>query len=97
MAGAYHFTVVATDSLGASASQSYTLSIGDGVLRQFLVTVQGPGAVQAGNGFLVIAQAADQFGMPITSYTGPVDNDLDALAAALQARLGRPVELLNAS
>jgi hypothetical protein len=29
----------------------------------------------------------------LTSYSGPVDDDLDALAAALQARLGRPVEL----
>ena len=29
----------------------------------------------------------------LTSYTGPVDGDLEALAATLQVRLGRPVEL----
>jgi hypothetical protein len=29
----------------------------------------------------------------LTSYAGPVDDDLEALAAALEARLGRPVEL----
>jgi hypothetical protein len=29
----------------------------------------------------------------LTTYAGPVDHDLDALAAALAARLGRPVEL----
>ena len=29
----------------------------------------------------------------LASYAGPVDDDLDALAAALEARLGRPVEL----
>jgi hypothetical protein len=32
----------------------------------------------------------------LASYAGPVDGDLDALAATLEARLGRPVELLNA-
>ena len=29
----------------------------------------------------------------LASYAGPVGGDLEALAAALQARLGRPVEL----
>ena len=29
----------------------------------------------------------------LASYAGPVDGDLDALAATLGARLGRPVEL----
>ena len=29
----------------------------------------------------------------LASYAGPVDDDLDGLAAALGARLGRPVEL----
>jgi hypothetical protein len=29
----------------------------------------------------------------LTSYAGPVDGDLELLAAALEARLGRPVEL----
>jgi hypothetical protein len=29
----------------------------------------------------------------LATYRGPVDGDLDALAAALAARLGRPVEL----
>jgi hypothetical protein len=29
----------------------------------------------------------------LASYAGPVGDDLDALAALLEARLGRPVEL----
>ena len=29
----------------------------------------------------------------LASYAGPVGEDLEALAAALEARLGRPVEL----
>jgi len=29
----------------------------------------------------------------LTSYTGPIGNDLDALAAALETRLGQPVAL----
>jgi len=29
----------------------------------------------------------------LTSYAGPIGDDLDSLAAALEARLGRPVEL----
>ncbi|HYD04453.1 MAG TPA: hypothetical protein VEC60_01960 [Reyranella sp.] len=29
----------------------------------------------------------------LASYAGPVGGDLEALAAALEARLGRPVEL----
>ena len=29
----------------------------------------------------------------LASYAGPVGDDLEALAAALEARLGRPVEL----
>jgi len=29
----------------------------------------------------------------LTSYTGPVGGDVDGLAAVLEARLGRPVEL----
>jgi hypothetical protein len=29
----------------------------------------------------------------LASYAGPIDDDLDSLAAILEARVGRPVEL----
>lgn len=70
--GSYVFTVTATDKVGASASQQFTLTItGGATATKFLVTAQGSGTFQAGSGFLVVVQAADPNGNPVTSYGGP--------------------------
>jgi len=71
-AGSYGFTVTATDTIGANDSKSYTVTIDPGETTfKYLVTPVGSSTVQAGRGFLVTVQAADQFGNPVTSYSGP--------------------------
>jgi alpha-amylase len=70
-AGTYTFTVSATDSVGANASQSFTVTISGTAFSQYLVTIVGSSTVQAGHGFLVAVQAADSSGNPVTSYSGP--------------------------
>ena len=69
--GNYTFTVSATDSVGASASQSYTVGISGSAFSQYLVTIMGSSTVQAGHGFLVAVQAADSSGNPVNNYSGP--------------------------
>jgi hypothetical protein len=68
-AGSYAFTVTATDAVGASASQSYTLLIT--ATSKYQVTIVGAGTVQAGTPILVVVQAVDASGNPVTSYSGP--------------------------
>jgi beta-glucanase (GH16 family) len=48
-----------------------TLTINAGAFSQFLVTVPNSSAIQAGSNFLLSVQAADQYGNPITQYSGP--------------------------
>jgi uncharacterized repeat protein (TIGR03803 family) len=71
-AGSFAFTVTATDAAGASATKNVTLTVTAGPATQFFVTTPAGTTVQAGSGFLVVVQAADQYGNPVTSgYTGP--------------------------
>jgi uncharacterized repeat protein (TIGR03803 family) len=74
MAGTYTFTVTATDSVGASASHTYSMTVNPAVppfFSQYLLTPVGSSSVQAGSGVLIALQAADQYGDPITNYSGP--------------------------
>jgi uncharacterized repeat protein (TIGR03803 family) len=71
-AGSYPITVTAADMVGGSASQSYTFTINPGAAAiKYLVTIQGGTTFQAGTGFLVSVQAADEFGNPTSNYGGP--------------------------
>jgi Putative Ig domain/Bacterial Ig-like domain (group 3) len=70
-AGTYNFTITATDSIGASASQSYSITVTTGNFAGYTVAVQGSSTVTAGTPFIVTVQAADAFGNPITNYSGP--------------------------
>src|SRR5262249_34900870 len=63
--------VTATDSVSASTSQNFTLTINPGSVAKYVVTIPGSATFQAGNGFLVSVQAADQFGNFVTLYSGP--------------------------
>ena len=69
-AGGFTFTVTAT-SAQSSTSQTYALTVNPGAFAQYLVTRAGSAPVQAGSGFLVTVQAADQYGNPVSSYSGP--------------------------
>jgi uncharacterized repeat protein (TIGR03803 family) len=69
-AGSFSFTVTATDAAGVSASQAYTLTINPGSLFKYLVTIRSS-TFRAGDELLVSVQAADSFGNPVTSYSGP--------------------------
>jgi uncharacterized repeat protein (TIGR03803 family) len=69
--GTFSFAVTATDSTGATATQSYSITISPAPFSQYLVTAQGSSTVEAGNSFLVTVQATDQYGNPVSSYTGP--------------------------
>jgi glycosidase len=69
--GSYDFSITATDSSGASASQSYSLTVDATTFSQYLVSLVGSSTIEAGNNFLVAVQAADASGSPVTSYSGP--------------------------
>jgi hypothetical protein len=58
--------------LGPAPPYTGTVTISSGVATQYLVTVAGSGSIPAGRGFLVSVQAADAFGNPVTSYSGPM-------------------------
>jgi len=45
--------------------------VGAGTFSQYLVRVQGGNTVGAGSSFIATVQAADQYGHPVTNYTGP--------------------------
>ena len=69
--GTYAFTVTAIDANGVSASQIYVISVSPGAFTKYLVTVLGSTTVQAGGAFQVTVQAADAYGNPVASYSGP--------------------------
>jgi uncharacterized repeat protein (TIGR03803 family) len=75
IAGSYSFTVTVSDTAGATTSQSFTIVINPaqspGGFDKYLVNPVGSSTVQAGKGFLVAVQAADQLGNPV-NYSGPV-------------------------
>ena len=76
-AGAYPITITAADTVGASASQNFTVVIAPGPFSEYTVTVVGPtwpsgtSTVAAGSPFLVAVQAADAYGNAISNYSGP--------------------------
>ena len=70
--GNYTFTISAVDMAGAHASKAYTLTVNAGPATEYLVSVPGSSTIQAGSSFLVVVQAADQYGNPVTAgYSGP--------------------------
>jgi hypothetical protein len=71
LAGYYSFIVTATDTVGASASQSYMVSVGPGPFGAYQVSASGSKTIQAGSAFQVMVQATDQYGNAITNYSGP--------------------------
>jgi uncharacterized repeat protein (TIGR03803 family) len=71
-AGNFAFTVSAVDAAGAHVARTYSLTVNAGPASEYLVSVPGSSTVQAGSNFLVVVQAADQYGNPVTSgYSGP--------------------------
>jgi hypothetical protein len=68
VAGSY--TVMAS-VMGFSSPFSFRLTNQAGPVSQFLAAAQGGPATVAGRAFLVVVQAADMFGNPVTSYGGP--------------------------
>jgi hypothetical protein len=79
--GAHTFTVVlqtagtqmitATDQVNGLTATSSAITVTAGAFSKFLVSVPGGNAFAAGNPFLVTVQAGDQFGNPVTNYSGP--------------------------
>jgi autotransporter-associated beta strand protein len=62
-----------TASFSGLTSGTASLTVGAGAFSQYLVSTQTGGtSVTAGDSFLVKVQAADQFGNPVASYSGPV-------------------------
>src|SRR5205807_10297893 len=56
---------------GGSSHHDVVLTASAGAFSKFVVTVLGGKTFSAGNSFLVTVQAADQFGTPVKSYSGP--------------------------
>jgi hypothetical protein len=69
--GSYSFTVTEMDGTGATVSQNYSITISPETFSQYVVAVLSSSTVPAGSNVLVTVQAADQFGNPITNYSGP--------------------------
>jgi uncharacterized repeat protein (TIGR03803 family) len=60
-----------TASTPGLTSGSAVVTVSPGAYSQYLVSITGPGTVQAGTNFLVTVQAADTYGNPVSSYSGP--------------------------
>jgi fibronectin-binding autotransporter adhesin len=58
-------------SFGSLTPGSAAVTVNPAALNKYLVNVTGPSTIQAGTGFLVTVQAADQYNNPIVNYTGP--------------------------
>ena len=81
--GAHTFTVsltsagIQTITVTDQGSKSLTaatapITVTTGTLNQFIISTVGGNTVTAGKAFIVIAQAADPFGNPLSDFTGPV-------------------------
>jgi uncharacterized repeat protein (TIGR01451 family) len=64
-------TQTLTAAFSGLMSGTASVTVSPGALNKYLVSVPGGSSAQAGKGFLVAVQAADQFNNPITSYSGP--------------------------
>jgi hypothetical protein len=65
-------TITATDQANNSLiATTNPITVSAGPFSKFLVSIPGGNTLVAGNPFLVSVQAADQFGNPVTSYSGP--------------------------
>jgi hypothetical protein len=75
-------TAAGSQTISASAtgltSGTATLSVSLGPFTGYNVGVIGSSTIQAGSNFLGTVQAADAFGNPITSYTGPASVTVNA-------------------
>jgi parallel beta-helix repeat protein len=72
--GTVGFSVTATDSVGATATQTYTLTVNPSTstATQLVVTTQPPSSITAGNSFSVVVDAETANGTVATSFTGSV-------------------------
>jgi hypothetical protein len=65
-------TVALTDQANSSLTATAgPITVSAGVFNKFVLAIQGGNTLVAGNIFLLTAQASDQFGNPVTSYSGP--------------------------
>jgi uncharacterized repeat protein (TIGR03803 family) len=93
--GTYYFTATVNDRVGATASQSYSITIVAGPFAQYLINVIGAGPLQAGNSFLATVQAEDAYGNPVTSYTGPTSVTVSSSPVATSGSFPASVSLDN--
>jgi hypothetical protein len=64
-------TITASDQANNLVAVTGPITVMPGPFSKFLVSVPGASTLTAGSPFLVTVQAADQFGNPVTSYSGP--------------------------
>ena len=72
--GAFHTSILGSNgSYALKPAPPYTgsVTIAPSQFSQYQVAVVGSSPVPAGRGFLVAVQAEDQYGNPLTSYSGP--------------------------
>jgi hypothetical protein len=69
-AGSQTITVADQANNGITATSS-PITVQAGPFSQFVLTAPAGSAITAGSPFLVTMQAADSFGNPVTSYSGP--------------------------
>jgi N-acetylneuraminic acid mutarotase len=66
-------TITATDQATSSLKATTSpITVNAGPFSKFVVSVPSSDTVIAGTPFLVTTQAADAFGNPVTSYSGPI-------------------------
>ena len=90
-------TITVTDQANNSLTATTNpIMVSAGPFSAFAVSVPGGNTIVAGNPFLFTAQAADSFGNPVTSYSGPTS--VTASASPPDPQSNFPItETLNSS
>jgi N-acetylneuraminic acid mutarotase len=81
LATAGNQTIAATDAVNHFNASTSTIAVTPGAFAKFAVSVLNSSTLVAGDSFLVTAQAVDQFGNAVTSYSGPTSITLAATPA----------------
>jgi hypothetical protein len=81
-------TITATDQANKSLTATTNpITVNAGPFSKFVVSVPDGNTIAAGNPFLFTAQAADSFGNPVTSYSGPTNITATATPADPQSNV----------
>ena len=88
-------TITATDQSGNHGT-SNAVTVTPGPFSQYVVGLPGGSTVTAGSSFIFTVQAADQYGNPVTSYSGPSSVTVAVSPVDPQGTIPTPLALTSA-